>query len=81
MAAYADKEGLRRDDLSNLSVIVSCGINLSHSVAGDFVSQRHNPVIKLFFNVRIACSAALRLWTCGGTNWYFTSAMLKACFI
>ena len=46
MAAYADKEGLHRDDCSKLSVIVACGIHLSHSFAGTFVSHRHNPVIK-----------------------------------
>ena len=46
VAAYADKDGLRRDDRSKLRVMVACGINLSHSFAGKFVSHRHKPVIK-----------------------------------
>ena len=46
VAAYVDKEGLRRDDLSKFIVIVACGINLSHFVVGNFVSHRYNPVIK-----------------------------------
>ena len=37
VATYADKKRLRQDDRSNLSVIVACGINLSHSFAGKFV--------------------------------------------
>ena len=46
LAAYADKDGLRRDDRSKLRVIVAWGINLSHSLAGKFDSHRHKPVIK-----------------------------------
>ena len=36
VAAYADKEGLRLDDLNKLIVIVACGINLPHSFAVNF---------------------------------------------
>ena len=81
MAAYADKDGLRRDELSKFSVIIAWGINLSHSFAGKFVSHRYKPLIKLFLNMPIARSTALRPWTCGVTSWYFTLTVLNACFV
>ena len=46
VAAYADKDGFRLDDLSKLIVMFALGISLSHSSAGKFVSQMNNPVIK-----------------------------------
>ena len=46
VAAYADKDGFRLDDLNKLIVMFAWGINLSHSFAGKFVSQIHKPVIK-----------------------------------
>ena len=45
VAAYADKEGFRLDDLSKFIVIVAWGINLSHSFPGKFVPHIHNLVI------------------------------------
>ena len=46
IAAYADKDGFRLDDLSKLIMMFAWGISLSYSLAGKFVSQMHNPVIK-----------------------------------
>ena len=46
VAAYADKDRFRLDDLSMLIAMFVWGISLSHYFAGNFVSQMHNPVIK-----------------------------------
>ena len=46
VVAYADKDRFRLDDLSKLIVVFAWGVSLSHSFAGNFVSQMHNPVIK-----------------------------------
>ena len=41
----------------------------------------HNPVSKIFLNMRITCSAESRLYTFKGKSWHFTSVPLDSFLI
>ena len=60
IAAYADKDGLCRADLTRLRVSSACGISLSHSAMGKSGSHVYRPATKWFLKVLMALSAALR---------------------
>ena len=43
---YVDNNGLVRDERSRLSVILACGISLSHSLNGNCGSMLARPALK-----------------------------------
>ena len=79
-AAYAERYRFLLDDLKRFTFSCACGIRRSHSLAGNRVSQRNNPVMRWFLKVLMALSAAFHRCTCGGTSWYLTLASSKANF-
>ncbi len=52
-----------------LRVSIICGSSLSQSLIGNVSSTPARIALKWFLKVCIACSARLRLWLSGGTNW------------
>ena len=46
MAACADGEGLRREDLTRFKVMVTCAGSRSHSETEKFGSHVHSPTIR-----------------------------------
>ena len=47
---------------------------------GSFLSVLHNPEMKLFLNVQMVISAALRRCRCGGTSWNSTYCLCMKSF-
>ena len=68
MAAWAEREGLRLEDLTRLRVRTAWGRSLSYSAIGNFGSHVDKPAIRWFLKVLIALSAELCLCRCGGTS-------------
>jgi hypothetical protein len=64
-----------------LRVSCACGINLSHSCNGKFLSTVANPAMKWFLNVWIARSAALTRWFSGSTSCSVASCSFRNCLI
>ena len=60
--------GFLRDGRSKLRVKTDCGINLSHKCIGNVGSTEQSPVMKWFFHVLMALSAAFRLCEKVGTS-------------
>ena len=81
IAAYAERDGLRRDERRRLSVSMYCGRSLSQNEAGKRESQLHKPAMRWVLNVLTARSVAFRRCKCGGTNWYFTFDLLNDCLM
>eukprot|EP00957_Ditylum_brightwellii_P163961 12483128-Ditylum_brightwellii.AAC.1 len=59
--ASAESQGFVRDVWRRFKVRVACGRSKSHKNMGKSRSVEHNPAIKWFLDVRIACSTALTL--------------------
>ncbi len=61
--------GTAFDCCRKLRVSIVCGCSLSQSLIGNVSSTPARIALKWFLKVCIACSARLRLWLSGGTNW------------
>eukprot|EP00956_Cyclotella_meneghiniana_P003706 scaffold4513_cov37-Cyclotella_meneghiniana.AAC.1 len=68
MCAYAEIVGVALDWHRRLSVISVCGSSLSHRLGGKLSAVPASTLRKWALKLRIATSAALRLWHPGGTN-------------
>ncbi len=68
MWAYADTVGVALDCRNRLTVISAWGSNLSQSCFGKSSATPARMLRKCALKLRIATSAALRLWQPGGTS-------------
>ena len=80
MFTYAERDGLVLALQSKFNVKLACGMSRSHSNIRKFGLTDAMPALKYFFHVWIDCSAKLRQWEFGDTNWNFAELDLKACF-
>jgi hypothetical protein len=79
--AYADNFLFSRELHRRLSIMVACWSSWHHRCMGKWASTVLRPAMKWDLNVRIALSAALRLWICGGTSWYRMFSLRRNSFI
>jgi len=76
----AERHWLMHDPLSKLSVSSAWGRSQSQRWMGNLLSVLQSLEMKWFLKVWMAHSAALRQWTCGGTNWKsMVSAVMNSC--
>jgi hypothetical protein len=64
-----------------LSVVMTCGINLSQSCKGKSRSVVANAKINASLNVCIAHLAAFTRWLCGLTSWSLHLSSVRKIFI
>ena len=68
ITVYADSWGCWREARSMFKVMVACGNKQHRRFMGNCESVLHRPAMKVFFQVMMALSAALRRCMCGRTN-------------
>ena len=78
-SSQAESAGLQWLARSRFSVSSACGMSRSHLSAGNEGAVPARTARKWSLNVRIARSAALRRWTCGGTSWKVQPFEVMAC--